>query len=578
MPQLTHRTRPFRPRAATAAAATAAALLLAPTCAPPAAAATAPARTAPARTAPARTAPARTALAWGACPAPTPNANGTVTPRDPRQQCASLRVPRDYRHPEAGSITLEISRIRTATPAHRHGDLLVVPGGPGGSGLDHPSRMATQLPPAVLDHDDLIGLDERGIGNSAPVACGLPPADRSAALAYPFPAPDGTITANLAHAHRVADSCAARTGGYLADITTANSARDLDRVRAALGDPRISYLGTSYGTYLGEVYATLFPARTDRVVLDSVVAPGGERQALGLLGQGAEDAFPDLAAWLAAHDSTLHLGADPAAVRATYDRLTARLDTTPLVLGDGRVLTGNALRTVTYATLVSPAYYPTAAAVWQRAATTPPTTPAAYYPTAAAVWQRAATTPPTTPAAYYPTAAAVWQRAAATPPAAPAATPPTTPAAAMSAAADGPAGPLPGVVPDNFIAAQDAVLCGDTPWPRDSAYYAARTAADRIRHPLTNGMPGNVWPCAFWHYRPAEPPVRITGAGPRNILLLQDLRDPDTPLTGARRTRRALGHRAALLTVDAAGHGVDFADPRVRDPLTAFLLTGRLPG
>ncbi|MFJ2779584.1 alpha/beta hydrolase [Kitasatospora sp. NPDC087315] len=529
MPQLTHRTRPFRPRAATAAAATAAALLLAPTCAPPAAAATAPARTAPARTAPARTAPA-----WGACPAPTPNANGTVTPRDPRQQCASLRVPRDYRHPEAGSITLEISRIRTATPAHRHGDLLVVPGGPGGSGLDHPSRMATQLPPAVLDHDDLIGLDERGIGNSTPVACGLPPADRSAALAYPFPAPDGTITANLAHAHRVADSCAARTGGYLADITTANSARDLDRVRAALGDPRISYLGTSYGTYLGEVYATLFPARTDRVVLDSVVAPGGERQALGLLGQGAEDAFPDLAAWLAAHDSTLHLGADPAAVRATYDRLTARLDTTPLVLGDGRVLTGNALRTVTYATLVSPAYYPTAAAVWQRAAATPPTTP------------------PATPAA--------------------------TPAAALSAAADGPAGPLPGVVPDNFIAAQDAVLCGDTPWPRDSAYYAARTAADRIRHPLTNGMPGNVWPCAFWHYRPAEPPVRITGAGPRNILLLQDLRDPDTPLTGARRTRRALGHRAALLTVDAAGHGVDFADPRVRDPLTAFLLTGRLPG
>jgi hypothetical protein len=139
-------------------------------------------------------------------------------------------------------------------------------------------------------------------------------------------------------------------------------------------------------------------------------------------------------------------------------------------------------------------------------------------------------------------------------------------------------GLLPLVIPDNFVAAQDAVVCDDSAWPRDPDHYAAHTAADRERYPLTDGMAGNVWPCAFWHYRPHEPQVRPNPAGPRDILLLQNLRDPATPYSGARQTLEAFGHRAAMVAIDAAGHGVDFTDPRVSGPFTSFLLTGRLPG
>ncbi|GAA1947603.1 alpha/beta hydrolase [Kitasatospora viridis] len=458
-------------------------------------------------------------LAWGGCPAGTPGADGTVPPRDPREQCAVVAVPRDYRDPAAGTIRLAVSRIRTADPGQRRGVLLVVPGGPGGSGLDYPSRMAGLLPAAVLRSYDLVGFDERGVGNSAPVHCDLPAADRAAAVIYPFPAADGSIAGNLAYAREVADRCAA-AGADQAGVSTANSARDIDRIRAALGLRRISYLGSSYGTYLGEVYATLFPDRTDRVVLDSVVPPGGEQQALGMVGLGAEQSFPDLAAWLAAQDAALHFGSTPAEVRATYFRLAAKLDAAPV----GR-LTGNAFRTLTYASLVGKVYYPLAARAWQLAA------------------GQAA------PAAGQGTA---------------------RPTASPTA--------IPTVLPDNFVAAQDAVLCGDSAWPRDPGYYAARTAADRIRYPLTNGMPGNVWPCAFWHGEPGEPPVRVGSTpGPRNVLLLQNLRDPDTPYAGARQTLAAFGRRAAMASFDASGHGMDFTDPAVAAPFTRFLLTGLLP-
>ncbi|MFG2847560.1 alpha/beta hydrolase [Kitasatospora sp. NPDC048296] len=458
------------------------------------------------------------ALSWGPCPAPTPNAYGAPFPRDPRQQCATLRVPRDYRHLRAGSITLTVSRIRTSDPAHRRGDLVVVPGGPGGSGLDYPGQAAGFLPPDVLRSYDLIGFDERGVGNSTPVHCDLPVEDRAAQLNYPFPAPDGSITANLAHARRIADACAAATGPYLADITTADSARDLDRIRAAIGLRRISYLGTSYATYLGQVYASLFPARADHVVLDSTVAPGGEQQGTSLFSEGAEDAFPALARYLADRDDALHLGATPEAVRASYLRLAVELDRAPLVLGPGRTFTGIGLRAVTYSSLTNPRYYPIAAAALRLAATRTP------------------------------------------------------PAPGNGGSA------LPSVIPDNFLAAQFAVLCDDSAWPRDPAGYAARTAADRRRHPLTDGMGGNVWPCAFWHYAPKEPQVRPNPVGPRNILLLQNRYDPATPYSGARQALDAFGRRAAMVTVDATGHGVDFTDPRVRGPLTAFLLGGRLPG
>src|SRR4051794_24487439 len=205
-------------------------------------------------------------LAWGACP---PAAPGSL--RDPRQQCASLRVPLDYRDPRGRTIEVAISRIATTKPAVRRGILLSNPGGPGEPRLNLPSMLAQAMPTEVLDRFDLIGLDPRGIGHSTPVTCAMRTDQPD--LLFPWPGPDGSIERNVAYAKSTARSCAEHSGDLLPYITTANTARDMDRVRAALGEAKISFYGRSYATSPGAVYPSLSPGRTDRMVLDSGTAP-----------------------------------------------------------------------------------------------------------------------------------------------------------------------------------------------------------------------------------------------------------------------------------------------------------------
>ncbi|MFY0573217.1 alpha/beta fold hydrolase [Cystobacter fuscus] len=172
------------------------------------------------------------ALVWGNCPGLPEGAT-----RDPRQTCATLRVPLDYQHPEGRTLELTVSRIATARPDSRRGVLLLNPGGPGLEGLDHPSLLATVLSSEVLDHYDLIGFDPRGVGHSSPVTCGL--TDVGFTDLFPYPAADGSIDANVALARETAARCAASTSGdVLPFITTANTARDMDRLRQALGKGR----------------------------------------------------------------------------------------------------------------------------------------------------------------------------------------------------------------------------------------------------------------------------------------------------------------------------------------------------
>ncbi|MFJ9370043.1 alpha/beta hydrolase [Nocardia sp. NPDC101769] len=461
-------------------------------------------------------------LHWSACPPGTPNAEGVAAQRDPAQQCATLTVPRDYSAAGRGTITVTVSRIATAKPGARKGFLLVSPGGPGMPGLDQPGVMRGQLPAAITDTYDLVGLDDRGIGNSTPVHCGLNDADRAAAVAgVPFPAPDGTVDANIAYAKRVADTCARNAGDYLRDITTANVARDIDRFRAALRAPTLSYLGTSYGTYLGAVYATLFPSRTDRVVLDSVVNPlGMQTSARDMFSRGAQDAFPALARWLAAADATLHLGTDESQVEDSYYRTTERLDHTPIRFGNGRVLDGNRLRILVYECEQNEKLYPLVANAFRIA------------------------NGETAPA--------------------------STGAASNSAA-------LPTEIPDNFLSAQYAVMCDDVHWQPDTGQFPGAVAADKAKYPIGNGFGGSPWVCNYWHYPPKQEPVRIGDNGPADILLLQNRFDPSTPYSGARQTLTALGTRAAMVTVENTGHGVDFSDTCVQAALISFFAGGHLP-
>ncbi|GAA3355173.1 alpha/beta hydrolase [Saccharopolyspora gregorii] len=258
-------------------------------------------------------APAATAApdpGFGPCPDGIAN--------DPSVQCGHLRVPLDHAAPDGPTITLALTRIpASGTPEERRGALLVNPGGPGGTGTDYAESKRAKLPTAVQRSYDIIGFDPRGTGRSAPVDCG------PAGGLYQHPRPDPVPTdpeqerAHLRGLRAIADDCARGIGAALTHINTTNTAHDMERIRLALREPRLNYLGVSYGTYLGAAYAAHHPRHVGRMVLDSVVSPDDwhdfdTRQALAMIEQ--RDALFD---WIAARPG-LGLGHDRRTVRQHY--------------------------------------------------------------------------------------------------------------------------------------------------------------------------------------------------------------------------------------------------------------------
>lgn len=265
---------------------------------------------------------------WKTCGSDTPAA----------LRCATLKVPLDYRAPGGKKIDLAISRLRTASPGKRHGVLLSNPGGPGAPGLEMPLELDRQLPRQVKDRYDLIGFDPRGIGRSTPVRCGLD-AEENTLLS-----PLRTFDKNVARSKSVADKCRSKAGDTLGYITTRNTARDMDVLRAVLGERKISYYGVSYGTALGAVYTQLFPRRADRMVLDSAVDPKRMwREMFRVWAPEAERAFRRWAKWTAARDAVYGLGDTPGAVRKSFWEVVARADREPIVV-DGVPLDGAGVR------------------------------------------------------------------------------------------------------------------------------------------------------------------------------------------------------------------------------------------
>ncbi|MPY49245.1 alpha/beta hydrolase [Streptomyces acidicola] len=467
---------------------------------------------------PLTTATASPAAAPGPSPLDWTKCEGTGL--DPRQRCATVEVPMDYADPQGRKITVAFSRIPAENPEKRRGALFLIPGGPGGGSLDQPSDEGQKLPQEVRDAYDLIGFDPRGYGRSTPVSCGFEHGDLAPSKTRPWPAPDGSVTENMATARRMSDACARNGGELIQHLSTANEARDLDRIRAALGERKISAWGVSYGTYVGAVYNELFPHRTDRIVLDSNDDPDPTLVAHGWLArfeEGVEDNFPEFAKWASQPGNPDRVALTAAEVRPLFLRLAARLDREPIPWpgANPEELNGNVLRQTMLDSLYDPDDYPTLARL-------------------------------------------------------------------ILAAGKGTVPPAPQTPPDSVLQngfASGAAICNDIAWPRSAAVYEKGVAESRAKYPLTAGLPRNAMLCAAWPWAPKEPAVRITDRGPSTVLLVQNRRDVATPLGGALKMREALGRRAVMVTVNSTGHGayLDNGNACGDRTVSRFLATGERP-
>ncbi|GAA3888070.1 alpha/beta hydrolase [Streptomyces sedi] len=461
--------------------------------------------------------PAEEAISWGECPE-------AVAP--PGLECSTIDVPLDYGNAEGETIEIAFSRLASEDPEKRRGVLLTNSGGPGGETLSMPATLRESgLPQSVLDSYDVIGIDPRGVGHSTPVTCGLELADHPSNIPT-YARHEADVAAEAERVEAVAARCAeSETADLLPHITTANTARDMDRVREALGESEVSYFGISYGTYLGAVYTTMFPENSDRFFLDSVTGPRGWDSSFArTFGEGFQDRFPDFAEFAAAEHETYGLGETPEEIEEKFFEIAEKLDAEPTPEG----YNGQVFRHLTFDRFYYDDKLPELAGIWAALDTGQPV--------------------------------------------------PEPEGDGSQGEAAGEAASA-GIPSDNYLASQLHVICNDSDWPEDVSTYARNVEEDRERFPMYGAAGANITPCAFWPSEPVEEPVEITDSGPSNVLMLQNLRDNATPLSGARETRAALGDRARMVTADQGGHlAYLFLDNRcAHDLVTDFLVTGERP-
>ncbi len=251
--------------------------------------------------------------------------------------CAEVEVPLDYGEPGGERIHVGVSRRPAEVGEEEHrGVLFVNPGGPGVPAREFAGDIGST--PAGRPYD-VIGMDPRGLGASTWLDCGQDPP------ALPRQPTDEEIEQIFDRQREYAEACDEADGAMRAHFTTANTARDMDVVRAVLGEEEIDYLGASYGTYLGAVYGTLFPERLDRAVLDSAVDPDGVWRENFLSQASADTANVErFADWLAERDEVFGLGSTREQVVSAFERTAERLDDEPRDGEDGMTYEGHYFR------------------------------------------------------------------------------------------------------------------------------------------------------------------------------------------------------------------------------------------
>jgi pimeloyl-ACP methyl ester carboxylesterase len=257
--------------------------------------------------------------------------------------CASVPVPEDWNNPAKGqNFNIAMIRVRSKKQHDRLGSLLINPGGPGGSGIDTAVYLSFGqtlggLPSEITDRFDIIGFDPRGVGRSDPVKC-ISDSDQDASFAaVPDPVSQADFDSYVALNKKIATECGQKYGDQLALFSTEQAAKDMDSLRAAVGDPKLSYLGFSYGTLLGATYAQLFPTKIRAMVLDGAVdakqdyVTSSEVQA-----KGFERAFTNFSNWCQKTPSSCPIAPD--ARKAVTDAMSAAAKN-PVPGSDGRKAT-----------------------------------------------------------------------------------------------------------------------------------------------------------------------------------------------------------------------------------------------
>jgi pimeloyl-ACP methyl ester carboxylesterase len=435
--------------------------------------------------------------------------------------CATLRVPFDYSRPGWRQFELPVVKLPALIPAERRGSLVINPGGPGGSGVQYVLGARSEFSTVVLDHYDVVGFDPRGVGGSVPaLRCMSGPA-----LDKYFSTDDlgGDLPALEAESELYAQSCARNAGDLLPYVGSRDVARDMDVLRAALGSSRLTYLGKSYGTYLGTWYAALFPSRVGRLVLDGAVDPTVSGLALDITqAEGFETAFGQFASWCRA-SSGCPLSAQPVpqvqALLTSATRMPLRND-----LGDGQVADGSLLLNGIASALYSKAFWPVLETGLQDA----------FAGNGTVLVELANVLVERSSNGTY----------------------------------------------SNLADVDTAVNCIDRPWPHAiSAWQAAASSASRGA-PLF-GAP-LVWgslACAYWPVQadslPSVSSIRAAGAPP--ILVVGDLRDPATPYRWAAALASDLSS-GVLLGWRGEGHTSYFEGSSCIDGyVNNYLLSGTVP-
>ncbi|WP_031509209.1 alpha/beta hydrolase [Streptomyces megasporus] len=445
----------------------------------------------------------------------------------PGFQCGKLRVPLDYDSPNRDEdLHLAVTRKKASGPGKRLGSLHVNPGGPGGSAVDYVQLAAgIGYPAPVRARYDIVGMDPRGVARSEPIECLSDKEMDAYTLTDVTPDDQGEIEKLTAAYEKFAKGCEKQAGKLLGHVSTVEAARDMDVLREVLGDDRLTYVGASYGTYLGATYAGLFPSRVGRLVLDGAMDPSLSSEQLNRdQTAGFDTAFTAFA------EDCVKQRDCPLGTKSVKDaerRLGAfleRLDARPLETGESRRLT-ESLGTVGVLNAMYTEYY------WPKLRTA-----------------LASAMKDGDGAELLSLADDYYERDA-----------------------DGSYG--------NIMYANASVNCIDLPAPFESPAEAKRAVAEFRKHSPVFGR-NFAWSalnCTYWQHEPTGEPRRIEAKGAAPILVVGTTRDPATPYKWAEGLAGQLSS-ATLLTYDGDGHtayvrGSDCVDSAIND----YLIRGTVP-